>query len=38
MSVDEWKRTSRKEDIINMFMKTEARSEIEQIIHGRSSN
>ena len=38
MSVDEWKRTTRKEDIISMFMKTEARNELEQIIHGRSSN
>ena len=36
MSVDEWKRTVKSEDIVNMFMKTEAKKDLEKIIYGKN--
>ena len=36
MSVDEWKRTTKSEDLVNMLMNTNAKNELEQIIYGKS--
>ena len=36
MSVDEWKRTAKDEDILSMFMKTSAKEELQKIIYGKN--
>ena len=38
MSVDEWKRTARAQDVLNMLLKTDAADDISDILYGRPIN